>query len=89
MLVIGLQLENSSQSRVRFLISGCTFPFLSDVGKTPVFKEVFIVSVIGLARTSVDCFKTQVGKGSRQHDLGFDFSISSFFYNLLTLQQTQ
>ena len=55
------------------MISGCTFPFLSDVGKTPVFKEVFIISVIGLARTSVDCFKTRVGKGSRQHDLGFDF----------------
>ena len=54
-----------------------TFPFLSDIGKTPIFKEVFIISVIGLARTSVDCFKTRVGKGSRQHDLGFDFSISS------------
>ena len=38
---------------------------------------MFIISVIGLARTSVDCFKTRVGKGSRQHDLGFDFSISS------------
>ena len=45
--------------------------------KTPEVSDALIMAVRSTAKTSIDCFKTLVGTGSRTHDFDFDFSTVS------------
>ena len=63
------QLFSSSFGRVVFLRTGFTCAHLKSSGKQPERSDAFIMSVIGLIKTSRHAFCSVVGSGSRSQDL--------------------
>ena len=68
-LGIGLYLFSSSFSRVVFLRIGFTCAHLKSSGNKPEQSDAFIMSVIGILKTSKHAFNSMVGSGSRSQDL--------------------
>ena len=49
---------------------------LKSVGTTPLLREAFMMTVIGLRSMSMFCLRMLVGIGSRSHDFELDEHIS-------------
>ena len=64
------------RSRLGFFSSGVMIPCVSVAGKVPLWRERLKMLVIGAARTSRQRFNRSVGRGSSEHDLVGDDSIS-------------
>ena len=60
----------------RLLEKGVTCAILKELGKLPSLSDYFMILVIGVIRMSVHSLTSEVGIGSKSHDLvGEDFRI--------------
>ena len=71
----GLKLDKTSGSSVGFLIRGVTTACLKLAGTVPRLRDSLIILVIGSIKLSMFSFKSDVGRGSREHDLVGDDKI--------------
>jgi hypothetical protein len=75
--VMGRKLLKSLGQRIGFFMAVVIRPILSFEGNTPVETDKLYKEAIGTARTSMAVFRTEVGIGSREHDLvGHNLTIS-------------
>ena len=70
----------SSFDRVVLRI-GFTYAHLKSSGNKPEQSDAFIISVIGLIKTSRHAFSSMVGSGSRSQDLFGDDMIIFFHFS--------
>ena len=65
-------------SREDFLREGLTTADLKVDGKVPDDKEKLMMFVRVGSRSSIDSRRSDVGRGSSKHEVGFDFKIVAF-----------